>query len=96
MYNLPPNDERLLSLHENEVMEQLLLAMAFEDYREQQKDSADEQEEETIVRGSQKRVKILRDEKAKKLADTPKITGNSWYDEMERAETDPSKPLLKI
>ena len=38
----------------------------------------------------------MKAEQAKKLADTPKITGNDWYDQMERAETDPSKPLLKI
>ena len=73
-------------------MEQLFLSMAFHDYRDYQS-KRDEEQEETIIESGGSRV--LRDEEAKKIADTPILTGDPWFDKMERAETDASKPLLE-
>ena len=92
-FNLPANDERLLSQNENEVMEQLFLRMAYEEFREDYAKRTEAQEETTIVNSGG--GKVLRDEDAKKLADTPQITGDPWFDAMERSETDASKPPLE-
>lgn len=40
--------------------------------------------------------RILKDEKARALADTPVLTGHPDYDRWELEETDPSKPPLEL
>jgi len=82
-FKLPPNDERLLCLTAKEAIEDVLKVQAYENWIEEK--HAEERGLKT------KPPAVYSDEEARKLADTPHLTGDPEWDEIELAETSPHK-----
>lgn len=94
-YNLPPNDERLLSLTLREAAEQVFAQNAVREYlREKQERIESHSHVDPYDFSSQPEVKTAKGEKARKLADRPHLTGDPEFDAIELAETDPTRAPL--
>lgn len=89
-YSLPPNDERLLSLTLKEAAEQVFEQEAFKTYARERWRSQNPEFEDW----GEPEVETHTGEAAKKIADTPHLTGDPEWDAIELAETDPRRPLL--
>lgn len=83
MYQAPTNDDRLLSLTLRELSEELSLRAALVDHMSERTQDAEEQDDAAWLGEG----RTLTREQARKIADTPQLTGNSWYDEQELRET---------
>ena len=88
-----------MSLTLREAIEQLLGMNAIQEYLEEQRDN---QDSDTPLHQLLDRdghgppdVTVRTGEEARKLADTPHLTGDPEWDEIELRETDPSRPTLQ-
>jgi hypothetical protein len=84
-FQLPPNDERLLSLTLREAAEQVFGMQALERITAERSKVRDPDDPEFIDRN---------DDEARLIADTPHLTGDPEWDALELAETDPLRPTL--
>lgn len=95
-FNLPPNDERLLSLTAHEALEQVEAREALADIRAEarrrKKHAEDFFEDKPVV--SEK--KLITGKEAEQIADKPHLTGDPEWDAIELAETDPNKAPLAL
>ena len=85
-FNLPPSDARLSSLTLKEAAEQVFSLQAFSDFMDARAEKEKEKPEEPFTTRT--------DEEARRLADTPHLTGDPEWDAVELAETNPDRPLL--
>jgi len=89
-FNLPPNDERLLSLTLKEAAEQVFEQEAFKTYAREKHRTANPEFQDW----GEPEVETVTGDAAKKVADVPHLTGDPEWDAIELAETDPRRPLL--
>lgn len=94
-FKLPLNDERLLALTPREALEQVF---AVEALAQRRLDAIKRARHgyATFDRDAPPETEVRRDEDARKLADTPHLTGDPEWDAVELAETDPSRPPLTM
>jgi len=94
-FKLPLNDERLMSLTAREALEHVFAIEALSQRRldaiKRSRTGRDASDREAPPQSD-----VHRDESARKLADTPHLTGDPEWDAVELAETDPSKPPLTM
>lgn len=97
-FNLPQNDERLLSLTPTEALRQVNARVALANLRSAAAERARDQRDALngIDEPIKPKVETKTDEAAQRLADTPHLTGDPELDAIELAETDPSRPPLKL
>ncbi len=96
-FNLPQNDERLLSLTITEAMQQLLARNALVEMRSERAERLVARRDAIDAADMNRPAKseVRDDAEAQELADKPHLTGDAEWDAMELAATDPSRPLLK-
>ena len=88
-FKRPMNDERVLALTPFEALEHVL---AMQVLNEREADSI----ERRTGSPTNPKTEVRRDADAAKMADTPHLTGDPEWDEVELAETAPDKPPLTM